>query len=251
MSPTRIALALLLFWCSAIFAKAPAAYHYLPPDSVNLSSLLSGPPAPGSPENQPDMRAVLALQQSRTPAQIARARSEEDLTPAAFADVFGPWFNPQTLPLTFGLLNNASDDAHSIAASAKHLWIRPRPPLQDPAIHPIVPVPATYSYPSFHATRGALWAAILAQLAPALKDRIIARGDEIGKDRIIAGVHFPTDVAAGQKLGRRLAELFLKNPTFQHDLARAKAELSGARSKSPAFFFNSGPIFDDPDTINF
>jgi hypothetical protein len=245
MTPVRIALSLVFFWSGLVFAKAPAACHYLAPGAVNLSSLLSGPPAAGSPENRADIQAVLARQQTRSAAEISRARSEDDLTPAAFANVFGGWFNVQKLPLTFALLNNAADDAHSIAASAKHLWQRPRPPLQDADIHPIVPLPGTASYPSFHATRGVLWAVILGQLAPDLKDRILARGAQIGEDRIIAGVHFPTDVAAGQKLGRRLADLLLKSPSFQHDLRSAKAEFSSARPISRASFSNLDRIFWD------
>ncbi len=244
MIPARIALVLLLS-SGPLFAKAPATYHYLPPASVSLSSLLPNPPAPGSPENQADIQADLARQQARTPAEITRAQSEEELTPAAFSNLFGPWFTPEKLPLTFALLNNASDDAHSIAASAKHLWQRPPPPLQDPALHPIVTLPKTFSYPSFHATRGALWAAILAQLAPDLRDPILARGAQIGEDRIIAGVHFPTDVAAGQRLGRYLAQRLLKNPAFQHDLALARAEFSATRPKSAATFSKNGRIFYD------
>jgi hypothetical protein len=209
--------------------------------------VLGGPPAPGSPENQADIQAVLARQQTRTPTQIARARSEEELTPAAFADVFGSWFTPDNLPLTFALLNNAADDARSIASSAKHLWQRPRPPLQDSAIHPVVSVPSSYSYPSLHATRGVLWAAILAQLAPDLKARILARGYQIGEDRIIAGVHFPTDVAAGQKLGQTLADLLLKNPRFQYDLSLAQTEFSYARPKSAQSFSEPGRVFDNTD----
>jgi hypothetical protein len=246
MTHARLTLALLLFCSAPLFGRS-VPYHYLSPDSVSLSSILSGPPAPGSSENQSDIQAVLARQQSRTPAEIARAQSEEDLAPTAFASVFGSWFTPEKLPLTFTLLNQATDDAHLIAASAKKLWNRPRPPLQDPNIHPVVTLPPSASYPSFHATRGVLWSVILAQLAPDLKAPILARGLQIGQDRVIAGVHFPTDVAAGQKLGGAIADLLLKNARFQHDLALAEAEFSSVRPKSASTFSEPGRIFGDTD----
>jgi hypothetical protein len=234
MNSARIAIALLLFYSGPLFAKAPAAFHYLAPDSLDVKSLLSGPPAPDSPENRADIQAVLSRQKTRTPADIARARSEETLSPAAFADVLGTGFTPDKFPLTFALLNDATTDADSISSAAKQLWHRPRPPLQDHDIHPVVPVPANASYPSGHATRGALWSIILAQLAPELKDRLLARGAQIGQDRIVGGVHFPTDVAAGQKLGRALAKRFLENPKFQTDLERAEAEFASVRPNSAA-----------------
>lgn len=226
MHSSRIALALLLFCSGTLFAKAPAAFHYLAPDSVSIQSILSGPPSPGSTPDKADLQAVLACQQERTPRDIARARSEEDLSPAAFADVFGKWFTPEKLPLTFGLLTNAGADTEAIGSAAKKLWRRPRPPLQDPDIHPVLKVPASASYPSLHAARGILWALILAKIAPDLQDRILARGRQIGRDRVIGGVHFPTDVAAGQMLGRALAERFLASPRFQQDLKQAQAEFA-------------------------
>ena len=235
MRPTRPALAplllgLVLFCSGPLFAKSSTPFHYLAPDAVDLRALLGDPPAPGSPANDQDIQAVLEAQNARTPEQITRLRSEEDLEPVAFATVFGSWFSVDKLPLTFALVQKATEDAHAIAAAAKHSWQRPRPPLQDGAIHPAAVLPETFSYPSFHATRGALWAAILTRLAPDLADQLTARGQQIGQDRVIAGVHFPTDVAAGQKLGGVLAEKLMQVDGFKRDLAAATEELARVRS---------------------
>jgi membrane-associated phospholipid phosphatase len=223
MNQARIVFAFLLMLAIPSFAKAPA-YYYLAPDSVDLKTYLSGPPAPGSAQDKADIQAVLALQKSRTAFQLGRIRSEVDLSPVAFDTVLGTGFNATNFPLTFALLYNATLDASAISSAAKKLWNRPRPPLQDPAIHPAVPVPPTPSYPSGHAMRGALWAIILTKLAPNLHDQLLPRGAQIGRDRIIAGVHFPTDVAAGQQLGIAIAHRMFKSLAFQRDLARAKAE---------------------------
>jgi len=225
MNPARIAIALLLLAPASLLAKAPP-FHYLDPAAVNIASVLHGPPAGGSPENQADIQAVLDRQKSRTAEDIARARSEETLSPAAFASVFGSRFTPKRLPLTFALLQNAADDGESISAAAKQLWKRPRPPLQDAAIHPVLDVPTSPSYPSGHAMRGVLWSIILAKLAPEMQDRILARGAQIGEDRILGGVHFPSDVAAGQRLGSFVALRLLANPAFQRDFGKAQAEFS-------------------------
>jgi len=244
MHPARIAAALFLLLPGSLLAKAPA-FYYLAPDSISLTALLPGPPAPGSAGNNADIQAVLARQAARTPEDIARAHAEENLTPAAFARIFGRWFTPDRLPLTFALLNNAASDAETISAAGKTLWKRPRPPLQNPAIHPAITLPTSPSYPSGHAMRGVLWSILLAKLAPESQDRILARGAQIGEDRIIGGVHFPTDVAAGRKLGSRAAVLLLADPHFQRDLARAQLEFYtlAHRNESMLHPANSAPRF--------
>jgi acid phosphatase (class A) len=223
MKQARFAFALLLIFAMPAFAKAPA-YHYLAPNTFDIETYLSGPPAPRSAQNKADIQEVLALQKARTAFQIGRVRSEVNLSPVAFDTVLGTGFTPTNFPLTFALLNNAAADGEAISMSAKDLWKRPRPPLQDPAIHPVVPVPSTASYPSGHAMRGALWGEILAKMMPNLREQLLARGAQIGHDRIIAGVHFPTDVAAGQKLGLVIAHWMMGSSAFRRDLKRAKPE---------------------------
>jgi len=246
MNSIRISLALLLFCSGTLFAQA-VTFNYLDPNSVNLPSILSGPPAQGSRGNLDDIRTVLAAQRARTPEQIARVRSEEELTPFAFADLLGSWFTPRNLPLTFALLKNAGQDAHNITIAGMKYWQRPRPPLQDPSIIPVIPLPQSASYPSYHATCGVLWAVILTQFAPDLRASFLDRGVQIGEHRVIAGVHFPTDVAAGQKLGRVIAARLLANPAFQHDLAAAQAEFSSVRPKSAEAFSKNSLIFTAVD----
>lgn len=230
-------LALLLIHAIPIFAKPPA-FHYLAPGAIDVQALLPDPPARGSAQNKADIQAVLAAQGTRTAFQVGRARTEATLSPVAFDTVLGTGFNAENFPLTFALLNDAASDAEAISAAAKQCWNRPRPPLQDRAIHPVVPLPSSASYPSGHAMRGALWAEILVKLAPPLRGQLLARGAQIGHDRIIAGVHFPTDVAAGQKLGIAIARRLMAGSKFRRDLAHAKIEfmrpLNGASMRTTA-----------------
>jgi hypothetical protein len=52
----------------------------------------------------------------------------------------------------------------------------------------------------------------------------MARGRLIGDDRYIAGMHYPSDVEAGQKLGEEVAHRLLENRDFKIALDRAKEE---------------------------
>jgi len=52
----------------------------------------------------------------------------------------------------------------------------------------------------------------------------MARGRQIGDDRFLAGMHYPSDVAAGQKLGAEIARRLLANPDFREQLRQAARE---------------------------
>jgi hypothetical protein len=69
-----------------------------------------------------------------------------------------------------------------------------------------------------------VWSRILAEIFPEKKERLLKRGLQVGEDRVIAGIHFPSDVAAGQKLGDAIADKLLADPQFNEALKQAKAE---------------------------
>ncbi len=46
----------------------------------------------------------------------------------------------------------------------------------------------------------------------------------MGEDRVISGIHFPSDVEAGQILGKAIAEKLLNDPAFQTALNAARDE---------------------------
>ena len=56
----------------------------------------------------------------------------------------------------------------------------------------------------------------------------MARGKLIGQDRVIGGMHYPSDVAAGQKLGAAIAKSLLANEQFKTEFEKAKQECHSA-----------------------
>jgi acid phosphatase (class A) len=140
------------------------------------------------------------------------------------AEVLGPWFTKENLPLTAKLLRRVYEDARLVNDRAKNLNARPRPPLADPHIRPCVRLPATPSYPSGHSTNAFVWAGVLSELFPEKRADLTAWAHRYAWGRIIAGVHFPSDDVAGRVLAAALLKEFLKSPVFQADLERARNE---------------------------
>jgi len=208
---------------------AATTVSYFDPATVDLKALLPAPPADGSPTTLKEIEIVLEKQKTRTPEEVARIKREVHLNVYLFDTVLGPWFTEKNLPLTAALFKNVDAVVHPVIESAKKDWNRPRPFLQDNRVHPPIDLPKNASYPSGHSTVGDIDALILAELAPDLKEAILARGLQIGDDRIIAGVHFPSDVDAGHTLAHDLFTKLMASPAFQADLAKAKAEVAAAR----------------------
>jgi acid phosphatase (class A) len=69
---------------------------------------------------------------------------------------------------------------------------------------------------------------------PDHKDALMARAKLIGDDRVVAGQHFPSDVAAGRVLAQAIFDKMSKNPEFQSDFEKVKEEcLAKEKSASP------------------
>ena len=119
-------------------------------------------------------------------------------------------------------------EATRIADVPKQKFNRTRPPIANPEIHACVPLEHTGSFPSGHATRGIVWATIVAEIFPEEREQIMASGKQIGDDRVLAGMHYPSDVVAGQALGAAIAQKLLANPDFTDQLNKAKLECHAA-----------------------
>ncbi len=210
-------------------AGSAKAAPYFDPASIDLKALLPDPPPNGSPTTLKEIDLILQDQATRTPADVARIKREVHLDEWLFDTVLGPWFTKKNLPVTAALFARVGATEYPIIMSGKKYWNRPRPPQQDSRVHPPIPLPKNSSFPSGHSTVGNLYGMILAQLAPDLEKPLLARGRQIGDDRVLAGVHFPSDVAAGETLATALFQRLMATPEFQADLAKARTEIAAAR----------------------
>jgi len=220
------------------------AVPYFDPASFDLKTieaLLPDPPADGSATTKSELDLIVQKQDVLTLAEVARIKNEQEhLNVYLFVTVFGPWFTEKNLPVTNALFHRIAATAHPIVELGKNHWKRLRPFQQDKRIQPpltkqeLADLSKNPSYPSGHATAGSLDALVLSELAPDLKDALVARGLQIGDDRVLGGVHFPSDIEAGHKLAQALFDKFKASPDFQADLAKAKAEIAAARSAAPA-----------------
>ena len=222
-----VTLSLVLALAGSQAARAEGAYYVLS-SQINLPMLLPPPPAGDSEAERRDLQAVLDAQATRTEAQVARAKATANLSVFTFSDVLGPSFDAEKLPKTDALFKRIVADGRAVMAAGKTHWSRPRPFLVSAKVSPAANKPKSHSYPSGNALFGRLYAIVLSEMLPEKATELFRRGDETGDNRVIVGVHFPTDLAAGRETAMAIAVLLATNPTYQADFAAAKAEVRAA-----------------------
>ncbi len=210
------------------YAEAPVSnapkLRFLTPDAVQIASVISAAPAPGSAVDQLD-NGVLRLQQSN--------RSVEDCARAAAEVVHSldNFFGPARGPLTAAevsrldpLFSQLVGEIKFFSNQGKGIWHRPRPYDEDRTLVPCVEKESTFAYPSGHATVSKAFAQILSKAFPERAQAFQVAADHVAIDRVISGLHHPSDVLAGQTLGVVIGSALLQNSKFSAALdAVAKA----------------------------
>lgn len=216
----------------AIAWQSLAAGYYLNPAQVDATEILAPPPL-DSPAGKADLQAVLDAQRDRTPAEVAAVKADAQLSVFRFADVMGPGFTAANLPFATGFFGRTIyDDENAIGAAKKH-FKRPRPFVIDRDVKPVVDGAPYESYPSGHATFAYATAILLAAMVPEKAAAIFHRADGFAENRVIGGVHYPSDLEAGNICAAVIDNVMLHNPRFESDFARATVEVRHALGLPP------------------
>jgi len=200
-------------------ALGAAHYYYLNPKQLDLAVLLPPPPVASSAEEQADEAQVAAAVSARSPAQMTEAEEASKRSVFFFTGSVGPHFTASRCPLTARFFGRIQSDVKGLIDGAKVYWSRPRP---DGAQK------RRGSYPSGHAAFAASTAIVLSLLLPDKRDAIFSQARVFAENRILLGLHYPSDVASGWTAGTLAAYVMMRNPAFVRDFNAAKAELRRA-----------------------
>jgi acid phosphatase (class A) len=205
----------------------PRIAYYFDPTVLDLADLIPNPPSGDSAANKAELTELHRIEATRTPGQIAAAKADEnDEDLFLYRTVLGPGFNPEALPITAELGIHVKNEQSVAGAALKPVFARPRPYKTDPTLRPVCGLTdLPNSYPSGHALTGYLEALTLAELVPSKRTEIMARADDFAHNRLVCGVHYPSDIEASRRVAYVVFGYMLATPRFQRDLAAAKAEL--------------------------
>ena len=199
----------------------------LTPSEIDPSRYLPPPPAAGSVDDKAEFQELKAIAARSTPEEVATAaRDAKDETPDIFNAAIG--FDLTAKPETFKLMTLLMEEEEIDSKLAKAYFHRMRPYSVDASIktcEPVKPGKAPNSYPSGHSSLAFSMGVVLASLIPEKSQAILARAEEYAQHRLVCGVHFRSDIVAGQQFGTVLALKLMQNATFRAQMDLAKAEL--------------------------
>lgn len=224
-----LGLAFAVTIASPVFAEDKAK-PFTDAKEVNLLDLLPPPPANDSAKTKAEIGEVLTIQVTRTPEMVDRAVADAEENVWRYSDVINnPKFTKENLPKFSAFFDRVVETEAAVVDPAKDVWKRTRPHLLYPElVKPVVPLSKSGSYPSGHTTVGTLMGVVLSDMVPEKKDAIMARAWEYGWNRVVGGIHYPTDIEAGRISGIVIAQAIMQHDDYKAEYEAAKTELRSA-----------------------
>ena len=222
-APTILCVMILVFAVVGLArAGSSDAPVYLPAGSVQAEALIAPPPALGSSAFKEQMAIVLWLQQTRTPAQVAFV--EQALDVERYAPILGDALMAVDGLELKSVIDQAIDQVRADYDAVKGAYDLPRPFQVNEAVHPVGDARPVASYPSGHAIRAVVYARLMAEVFPDHEQALLDLAYRVGYGRVVAGVHYPIDVTAGQTLGNAYADVIVEQPDFKAAVARVRGD---------------------------
>jgi acid phosphatase (class A) len=196
---------------------------YIHPAKFDSTRYLSAPPT--GIEEREDMRIVERWQEVRTKAMADKSLADSEQSVFIFADVVSEKFTGKYFPIAKKFFNSVYKTESNLNKQGKEKWERMRPPAINPNLKAVGKFESMGSYPSGHAAFGWLTGIVLADMLPEMRDAIMMRAREISLNRVVGGVHYPSDIEAGRMLAVACAVEIRNNPAFLADFEEARMEV--------------------------
>ena len=184
---------------------------------------LPSPPSNSSLQTQNELKLLQQYaRENRTEDQINKINIEAKHGDFSEIYIDNSPFNEtlkQSVPF---LLSLANKEAMYFIVREKKRFSRPRPSQLDEKLELLIPNPGHPAYPSGHATQSMLFSEILSDIDPENRLIYIQYAKDIAVRREIAGVHYPSDSDAGQKLAVQLWDALKQVPDFNQALTKSK-----------------------------
>lgn len=206
---------------SSVISQANADWSSIPSTDFEMADF----PKDGSKAWNKDFEILFREQKARTKAQCALSAKQPRPT---FEMFYGhtELIDPDQFEATKELGNRVAKFSERVANYFKDKFERPRPYNEVKGLRPCVPaVTGQKAYPSSHAAVAIATSCMLVDVFPDKKDDLEAYAVEIGNLRYIVGLHHPSDVEAGQKLGSDICDRLRSESDYSREIRAIKKAL--------------------------
>ncbi|MGZ9097285.1 MAG: phosphatase PAP2 family protein [Micavibrio sp.] len=209
-------------WSPALLRIVDDGPTVLAPDfDVNILP----PPKNTSAETRAELDALLLMQEKeRERLVVKKIMLENNLPTPMLSFSMEGLYDSASHPETERLLTLVNSEVGYFLMREKTKYQRARPTQLEPKLTTLFKIPPHAAYPSGHAGQSHAVALVLAALDPARKDAYIRHAYDVGHRREIAGVHYPSDSAAGRIIATNVVGAMLADPKLQQTIQNAKQE---------------------------
>jgi hypothetical protein len=177
------------------------------------------PPAYDSAQKKDELAELRAMAAARTPAQTemanywqfgaggSRAFAVYNQLVARTIAQYRLDDDPLEAARVYALTSVAAMDASIACWDAKYAYWAMRPSQLDPELKTVFPNPNHPSYPSAHSCITGAVMDVLGHLFPSEAPALTEMAQQASEARLLAGIHFRSDIAAGLQLGHHVAGL--------------------------------------------
>jgi acid phosphatase (class A) len=220
-------------WGEWALSRLDLPSHFLDRE-ILIALPVAPPPANSSIETRAELDELLELQRARSGSQLKMITKHLDYDGVCAAILAATHRKLTRAPKTEALLKHVQVDASLAIFHAKKRFNRARPHQLELRLHPAISVPSHPAYPSSHALQGYMVARTLSLLFPQNSEDLMTVGIQIGREREIAGLHYPSDSKASGALGEELFFRLQQNQKFLAEVEAAKKEWRPARDGDQA-----------------
>ena len=196
---------------------------------ISSGSAINVPPPPGRAATRAEIKQLIELAGKRDAKVLDQIDFWNAGSPSyRWVDYAVPYIIGPATPLgrrgpdgsrQLALVMVAIYDAIIATWHWKYVYNRQRPSKQSSELKTAVETPNSPSYPSELAAAGRAAAEVLGYLYPADAASFIQRAEDAAHSKVAAGVQYPSDVAAGLELGRKVgAAVVTHGKNDRHDL---------------------------------
>ncbi len=210
----------LSFFLLFTFSSSAFATAYF--DAKTISpTLLNAPNQKNSKEWNEDVNQIVKLQKNADKNEVAKADKEKNLTPEELTLAIDKNLTRESYPKLYIMLDRVAETSNATSFGAKSFWLVKRPHSETNKIKALIEKSYSPGYPSGHSCYAFAMARILAEIFPDKRNELMKRAEEISIHRVLVGLHYFQDAAAGKELALLLTGALMH---FIDDFKDAKKE---------------------------
>jgi len=231
----RLSIIFLLLFSGPVFAS-PSDIGYLSKNKIiDITSIIGAPPTIDSLKFANDKaisEPVYSINHDSEEYKQATMSSEDSVEELmnSFSESFGQELSIDKTPAIYKILSKLIIDANNSKNMAKIFYKRQRPYVffdRQPCVLVLEDSDSVenFSYPSGHTTRAWTFALLLTSLKNNNTIALFDKAKSIGRDRVVCGVHWQSDVEASLTVATANFAVLQSVNEYQEDLINARKEV--------------------------